>query len=120
MYPRGQSQAEPEWHNNASARNQHGCPSGFAEMSEVELHADQKHDENKPYLAQNAEVRLVWANEHLCLEISDDGRGFDPAAIPAGHLGIGFMQERAAAIGASLCIDSQRGAGTKVTIRWPR
>jgi two-component system nitrate/nitrite sensor histidine kinase NarX len=69
--------------------------------------------------AHNAEVRLVWAEEHLCLEIGDDGRGFDPLAIPPGHLGIGFMQERAAAISASLCIDSRPQAGTTVTIQWP-
>ncbi|MBV9171952.1 MAG: GAF domain-containing sensor histidine kinase [Chloroflexi bacterium] len=69
--------------------------------------------------ARNAEVRLVWAREHLCLEIADDGRGFDPAAIPPGHLGIGFMNERAAAISASLRIDTARDTGTTVTIRWP-
>jgi signal transduction histidine kinase len=69
--------------------------------------------------AQHANVRLVWADAYLCLEISDDGRGFDPLAIPAGHLGIGFMRERAAAIDASLRIQSQAGLGTTVSIRWP-
>jgi signal transduction histidine kinase len=69
--------------------------------------------------ARQAEVRLIWAAEHLCLEIGDDGRGFDPTAIPPGHLGIGFMHERAAAIGASLYIDSRPQAGTTVTVRWP-
>jgi signal transduction histidine kinase len=69
--------------------------------------------------ADNAELRLFWADDHLCLEIKDDGRGFDPVTIPAGHLGIGFMQERAAAIGASLCIESQPLAGTTVGVQWP-
>jgi signal transduction histidine kinase len=69
--------------------------------------------------ANNAEVRLIWAADQLCLEIGDDGRGFDPLAIPRGHLGIGFMRERAAAIGASVCIESQARAGTTVSIRWP-
>jgi signal transduction histidine kinase len=69
--------------------------------------------------AKNAEVRLAWADEHLCLEISDDGRGFDLSTIPAGHLGIGFMRERAAAIGASLGIESRPQAGTTVAIEWP-
>ncbi len=69
--------------------------------------------------AQNVDVRLTWAHEHLCLEISDDGQGFDLAAIPGGHLGIGFMRERAAAIAANLCIESRPGTGTTVRVRWP-
>jgi signal transduction histidine kinase len=69
--------------------------------------------------AQNAEVRLIWTDDSLSIEIADDGRGFDPSAIPAGHLGIGFMRERAAAIDASVCIHSEPAAGTTVRIRWP-
>ena len=67
--------------------------------------------------ARQAEVRLVWAPDHVCLEISDDGRGFDTRAIPPGHLGIGFMHERAATVGAALCIASRPQRGTMVTVR---
>ena len=45
----------------------------------------------------------------MLLSISDDGRGFDPAQVPHDHLGLGIMQERAEAIGATLTIDSQPG-----------
>jgi signal transduction histidine kinase len=52
----------------------------------------------------------------LC--IRDDGRGFDPRNIPAGHLGIGIMRERAQKIGATLTIDSTPGGGTIVSVTW--
>jgi signal transduction histidine kinase len=63
-------------------------------------------------------VHVRWADDELVLRIRDDGRGFEPAAIPAGHFGIGFMRERAAAIAATLDIASRPGAGTTVTIDW--
>jgi ligand-binding sensor domain-containing protein/signal transduction histidine kinase len=54
----------------------------------------------------------------VLLSIMDDGRGFDPAHISRERLGLGIMQERAKAIGASLTIDSQPGHGTQVTVLW--
>jgi signal transduction histidine kinase len=52
------------------------------------------------------------------LAISDDGRGFCPAQVPHGRLGLGIMQERAQAIGGLLVVESQPGHGTQVTILW--
>jgi PAS domain S-box-containing protein len=52
------------------------------------------------------------------LRIEDDGRGFNPQAIPAGHLGIGIMRERAANIGADFRIESEIGRGTQVSVSW--
>ena len=54
------------------------------------------------------------------LQIADNGRGFDAQCVPAGHLGLGIMRERAVAIGGLLTIESERAEGTTVTIRWPR
>jgi signal transduction histidine kinase len=54
----------------------------------------------------------------LLLTIHDDGRGFDLAQVPHNRLGLGIMQERAQAIGASLKVESQPGQGTQVTILW--
>jgi signal transduction histidine kinase/ligand-binding sensor domain-containing protein len=54
----------------------------------------------------------------LWLSIRDDGRGFDPARVPHNRLGLGIMQERAQAIGASLTIESQPGQGTRVSVQW--
>jgi len=53
------------------------------------------------------------------LTISDDGRGFDLDSIPPDHLGLGIIRERAGAIGATLCIESEPGTGTRVKVIWP-
>ena len=52
------------------------------------------------------------------LSVKDDGRGFDPQAIPAGHLGLMIMRERAKKIGADIDIDSKPGQGTAVVVTW--
>jgi signal transduction histidine kinase/PAS domain-containing protein len=52
------------------------------------------------------------------LVIQDDGVGFYPGTIQAGHLGIGIMRERAAAIQASLSLESEPGHGTRVSLAW--
>jgi PAS domain S-box-containing protein len=65
--------------------------------------------------ARHVEVR-VWAGEgKLWAEVSDDGRGFDPADVPpAGHQGIAGMRERAELLGGRLEIRSRAGAGTTI------
>jgi signal transduction histidine kinase len=52
------------------------------------------------------------------LVIQDDGVGFYPGTIQAGHLGIGIMRERAAAIKAALTLESEPGHGTLVSLAW--
>jgi two-component system nitrate/nitrite sensor histidine kinase NarX len=68
--------------------------------------------------ARRAEVTLCYQSGGLILRIEDDGRGFDAAAIPPGHLGAGIMRERAAAVGASLSVESSPGHGTRVRVEW--
>ena len=50
------------------------------------------------------------------LRIHDNGGGFDPNAVPAGHLGLIIMRERAEAVGAKLEIDASPGRGTEVRL----
>jgi two-component system nitrate/nitrite sensor histidine kinase NarX len=54
------------------------------------------------------------------MTIEDDGLGFDLAAIPAGHLGVGIMAERAESAGAAIDIRSAPGEGTRITVTWPK
>ncbi|HEY84933.1 MAG TPA: GAF domain-containing protein [Chloroflexi bacterium] len=56
--------------------------------------------------------------EQAILSISDNGRGFDLNRVPAGHLGLEIMRERATKIGATLEIETQPGRGTFVTLLW--
>jgi signal transduction histidine kinase len=59
-----------------------------------------------------------WAGE-IRLNVSDNGRGFEPTAAAAqGRLGLVSLRERAAAVGATLLLSSQPGAGTQVCVIW--
>jgi signal transduction histidine kinase len=61
-------------------------------------------------------VRLT-ATPDIELTITDDGVGFDPAVVPAGHLGMRIMRERAGAVGADLQVESSPGQGTTLRLR---
>jgi signal transduction histidine kinase len=52
------------------------------------------------------------------LEIADDGRGFDPSVVQAGHFGLAIMRERAQAVGATVRVRSQPGQGTRIVAAW--
>jgi two-component system NarL family sensor kinase len=57
------------------------------------------------------------------LEVSDDGRGFDPeralAALRAGHIGLASSRERVQAIGGRFELRSAPGAGTRIRCLLP-
>ncbi len=50
------------------------------------------------------------------LSINDNGCGFDVDQVPAGHYGLRNIRRRAAAVAASLIIDSHPGSGTNVQV----
>ncbi|MFB9321455.1 sensor histidine kinase [Cryptosporangium minutisporangium] len=54
----------------------------------------------------------------LVLEVSDDGPGFDPAAVPPGS-GLQNMTDRVGAVGGEVEVRSGPGAGTTVAARVP-
>jgi signal transduction histidine kinase len=68
--------------------------------------------------ASRAIVSLYRQAGQVTLSISDNGRGFDPHAVPPDRLGIGIMRERADAIGARLEVESHPGHGTRITVLW--
>jgi NarL family two-component system sensor histidine kinase YdfH len=71
--------------------------------------------------AGNAKLRIspsVEQNE-LEIEISDDGVGFDPKVIEAGHYGLLGMRERIRLAGGRFEITSEAGKGTQLVIRFP-
>jgi len=69
--------------------------------------------------AHNAWIRLHHAAPHLCLEIRDDGRGFDPQQTNHEHLGLLIMRERAQSIAAEIDVTSAIGRGTSIAVRIP-
>ncbi len=68
--------------------------------------------------AGRVNVKLELMPQRVELEIVDDGRGFDVVAIPADHLGVRIMRERAEAVGARFIIQSSSDMGTRVALLW--
>jgi PAS domain S-box-containing protein len=66
-----------------------------------------------------ASVRLVANERELVLWVRDRGTGFEVGARGRSGLGLESMRERASLIQARLTVRSQRGIGTKVTLRVP-
>lgn len=67
-------------------------------------------------------VLVKFAPETVELEISDNGRGFDPELFDdydSGHLGMVGMHERARSLGGQLNVHSFLNGGTKVTVQIP-
>ena len=70
--------------------------------------------------ASQVAIDLEYEGSKVELHIHDDGCGFNPANIPAGHYGLRIMRERAKAVGAELLVTSQPDQGTDILIRWFR
>ena len=64
------------------------------------------------------DVRLSAADQALCLEVDDDGTGFDvPGAVEGA--GLTNMRDRVESLGGTLTIDSRPGGGTRLSSRIP-
>jgi PAS domain S-box-containing protein len=68
--------------------------------------------------ATNVRVSLRCDETAGCLAVTDDGRGFDPAAVTGESMGLSIMRERAEDIGGSLGVESAPGCGTAVQLTW--
>jgi len=69
--------------------------------------------------AHTVDLRLALEGDRLRLSISDDGRGFQPAAVSSHSFGLVGMRERVLMLGGSLDIDSRPGEGTTLTVSVP-
>jgi signal transduction histidine kinase len=74
--------------------------------------------------AKHAQAKTAWVlvevrPGRVLVEISDDGRGFEPAEDHAGHFGLESMRSRAAEAGGTLTITSTPGLGTVVRAEVP-
>jgi signal transduction histidine kinase len=67
--------------------------------------------------AREVEVQLTERDDCLELVIADNGIGFDPALVPAGHFGLESIQARAAVLNADLVFDTAADHGTRVVVR---
>jgi signal transduction histidine kinase len=78
------------------------------------------HNIVKHAAARHVRLELVEEPSHVRLRVVDDGRGFDPAAVADGHLGLAGMQARAEKIGATIDVRSRLGFGTTIDVAIPR
>jgi len=69
--------------------------------------------------ARNFTVRLAPAGNKVCLEIEDDGIGFSTRNVRERGFGLTGMRERAAALGGSVKVHSEKGKGTHIRILLP-
>jgi signal transduction histidine kinase len=68
-----------------------------------------------------AEVCLAWQAQAVTLTVEDRGAGFDSAGAgpDASHLGLTSMHERVKALGGTLDVRSEPGAGTCIHVHVP-
>ena len=74
--------------------------------------------------ARPKQVRITMTDEaaHWVLAVEDDGRGMEqrPELYAREGFGLTSMRQRASAIGGEWQIESQPGAGTRVSVRLPK
>ena len=68
--------------------------------------------------AEHAFVSLRCDGRQSVLQVLDDGCGFYPDEVKAGHFGVQIMAERAASIRATFVIDTNPGEGTEIKLLW--
>lgn len=66
--------------------------------------------------ATEVAVSLRFDEAQVCLEIEDNGVGFDTASGPNGGMGLSSIQERAAKIRGDLLVQSTPGQGTMLRV----
>jgi signal transduction histidine kinase len=74
----------------------------------------------KHAMAQEALLQVRCEDHYVEMLIADDGQGYDPSQVPADHMGLGIMKERAQDVGVELEINSEIGKGTRVSLIWKR
>lgn len=70
--------------------------------------------------ATRVQIRLFVDDGHIEMVVSDNGRGFAPAArLKRGSLGLFGLGERAGQLGGTVEVDSAPDQGTRINIRLP-
>jgi PAS domain S-box-containing protein len=77
------------------------------------------HNVVKHAAARQVTLAIDRTTGGIRLRIADDGKGFDAAEVPDGHLGLAGMRARAEKIGATFGVSSRPGAGTTIDVTVP-
>lgn len=68
--------------------------------------------------AQSVAVRLCYAADGVRLEVTDDGKGFEPALVNGGY-GLSGMRARVDEAGGTVAVRSAPARGTSVQVEVP-
>ncbi len=69
--------------------------------------------------ARNVVVEVDVTDTLIMVQVRDDGRGFDPASVPAGHHGLALMQQRVKLARGRFTVRSADSVGTRVEVEVP-
>jgi signal transduction histidine kinase len=73
--------------------------------------------------AESVSVSVRYSPQQVRITIRDDGQGFDMERVmlspPRHHFGLIGMRERALSVGGQLCLESEPGKGSRVTLDIP-
>jgi signal transduction histidine kinase len=69
--------------------------------------------------ASSATVHIAATDDTVSVEVSDDGRGFDPAVVGPEHFGLRSMRGRVADLEGRLKVRSTPGRGTVIRVEVP-
>ncbi|HEX2767043.1 MAG TPA: GAF domain-containing protein [Candidatus Limnocylindria bacterium] len=90
------------------------CEEALYRIGQEALHNVVKHAN-----ASNATIRIWREAEWVRLSVTDDGTGFDPDAVPRGHLGLIGMRQRVELVGGELRVQSRSGRGSMIEASVP-
>ncbi len=95
----------------------HGAPSGLtpeAELTVYRLVQESLTNIAKYAVAQQVRVTVRQHDGMVQVRVEDDGRGFDPQRVPAGHHGLLGMRYRVESDGGTVRVLSTPGHGTRI------
>ena len=70
--------------------------------------------------AKSVRIGLKYGDQSVCMELWDDGTGFDlEAASASGGMGLPGIEERVNKIGGTLTLESSPGEGTRLSVMVP-
>jgi signal transduction histidine kinase len=110
------------------ARHEIGVEADLCEEPEASLEVKEAlyriaqeamHNTVKHARASSVQIRMRCSPEHVTLEISDDGIGFDSEGDFPGHLGLHSMRERTERLGGTLAVESAPKKGTEIRVWVP-
>ena len=74
--------------------------------------------------ASRARITVTYEGDEVRLDVVDNGKGFDPAAVEStptglGHIGLAAIRRRAQELGGEVVVESAPGEGTAVSASMP-